>query len=135
ISGGSSNYRSLQLPAQRLLKQGLTLGVAYTWSKALGTSASNEGNFINIVCSRCYDYRVLDFDRRHTLVVNYLYDLPKLRSDNWLVRSAVNGWQLTGISQFLSGQPLELGFGIPNIDTPQRVTGSPTPTPPPRPSP
>src|SRR5262249_21645960 len=87
--GGSSNYHSLQVSAQRRFKQGLTFGVAYTWSKALGTSASNEGNFINIVCSRCYDYRVLDFDRQHTLVVNYLYDLPKLRSDNWLVRSAV----------------------------------------------
>jgi len=122
--GGSSNYHSLQVSAQRRFKQGLTFGVAYTWSKALGTSASNEGNFINIVCSRCYDYRVLDFDRQHTLVVNYLYDLPKLRSNNWLVRSAVNGWQLTGISQFLSGQPLELGFGIPNINTSQRVSGS-----------
>ncbi len=122
--GGSANYHSMQVTAQRRFKQGLTFGLAYTWSKALGTSSSNEGNFINIVCSRCYDYRVLDFDRKHVLVVNYLYDLPKLKSGNWLVKSALNGWQLTGISQFLSGQPLELGFSIPNINTAQRISGS-----------
>src|SRR5262249_36752671 len=81
-------------------------------------------NFINIVCSRCYDYRVLSFDRTHNLVINYLWELPKLRSDNWLVKSVVNNWQLTGITTFQSGQPTELGFGIPNINTSQRISGS-----------
>jgi hypothetical protein len=110
--------------AQRRFRQGLTFGMAYTWSKALGTSSDAEGNFINIVCSRCYDYRVLSFDRKHTLVVNYLYDLPKLRVDNWLMKGALNGWQITGVSQFMSGQPLELGYGIPDINTAQRISGS-----------
>src|SRR5262249_29307719 len=54
--GGSSNYHSLQATVQRRFKQGLSLGAAYTWSKALGTASDVEGNFINIVCSRCYDY-------------------------------------------------------------------------------
>ncbi|MCI0393233.1 MAG: Plug and carboxypeptidase regulatory-like domain-containing protein [Acidobacteria bacterium] len=122
--GGSSNYHSLQATAQRRFKRGLTLGAAYTWSKALGTASASEGEFINIVCSRCYDYRALSFDRRHALVINYLYDLPKVRSDNWLLKGALNGWQITGITQFLSGLPRELGFGIPNINTAQRVSGS-----------
>ncbi len=122
--GGSANYHSLQVTAQRRFRQGLVFGLAYTWSKALGTSTDNEGNFINIVCSRCYDYRVLSFDRRHVLVVNYLYDLPKFRSNNWLIKGVFNGWQITGIAQFQSGQPLELGFGIPDINTSQRVSGS-----------
>jgi carboxypeptidase family protein/TonB-dependent receptor-like protein len=122
--GGSSNYHSLQVTAQRRFRQGLTFGLAYTWSKALGTASDAEGNFTNIVCSRCYDYRVLSFDRKHALVVNYLYDLPKLRSNNWLTNGVLNGWQVTGISQFMSGQPLELGFGIPNIAIGQRISGS-----------
>ncbi len=122
--GGSSNYHSLQATAQRRFKRGLTLGLAYTRSKALGTASASEGEFINIVCSRCYDYRVLSFDRRHALVANYLYNLPKVRSDNWLLKGALNGWQITGITQFLSGLPRELGFGIPNINTAQRISGS-----------
>ena len=122
--GGSSNYHSLQATLQRRFKQGLNLGAAYTWSKALGTASDAEGNFINIVCSRCYDYRLLTFDRRHILNVNYLWDLPKLKADNWFIKSVVNNWQITGITQFQSGVPTELGFGIPNINTSQRVTGS-----------
>jgi hypothetical protein len=123
--GGSSNYHSLQATLQRRFKQGLNLGVAYTWSKALGTASAVEGEFINIVCSRCYDYRLLSFDRTHNLVVNYLWDVPKFKSDNWFVKGVVNNWQLTGISTFQSGQPTELGFGLPNgINTSQRITGS-----------
>src|SRR5262249_42094780 len=98
--------------------------LAYTWSKALGTATDNEGNFINPICSRCYDYRVLNFDRTHVVAINYLYDLPKIKSGNWLARSVANGWQITGVTQFQSGQPVELGFGIPNINTNQRISGS-----------
>src|SRR5262245_21472861 len=122
--GGSSNYHSLQATVQRRFRQGLSLGAAYTWSKALGTASDVEGNFINIICSRCFDYRVLSFDRTHNLVINYLWDLPKLKSDSRLIKGIVNNWQLTGITTFQSGVPTELGFGIPNINTSQRINGS-----------
>jgi hypothetical protein len=122
--GGSSNYHSLQATLQRRFRQGLTFGAAYTWSKALGTASANEGEFTNIVCSRCYDYRTLSFDRQHTLVFNYQWDLPKLKSDNWLAKGIVNGWQITGTTQFLSGTPRELGFGIQGINVNQFISGS-----------
>src|SRR5262249_32759851 len=122
--GGSANYHSLQVTAQRRYRRGLTLGLAYTWSKALGTATDNEGNFINPICSRCYDYRLLNFDRTHVVAINYLYDLPKIKSGYRLARGVVNGWQITGVTQFQSGQPTELGFGIPNINTSQRISGS-----------
>src|SRR5262249_18916799 len=122
--GGSSNYHSLQATLQRRFRRGLSYGMAYTWSKALGTASDAEGNFINIVCSRCYDYRALGFDRQHMLVFNYLWDLPKIKSGNWLARGAVNGWQITGVTQFLSGTPRELGFGIQGISANQFISGS-----------
>jgi hypothetical protein len=122
--GGSSNYHSLQATVQRRFRQGLKLGAAYTWSKALGTASNVEGEFINIVCSRCFDYRLLSFDRTHNLVIDYLWDIPKLQTDNWLVKGVVNNWQITGITTFQSGVPTELGFGIPNINTSQRINGS-----------
>src|SRR5262249_34190795 len=67
---------------------------------------------------------LLNFDRKHTLVINYLYDLPKLKTNHRLVKTVVNDWQLTGISTFQSGVPTELGFGIPSINTSQRINGS-----------
>jgi carboxypeptidase family protein/TonB-dependent receptor-like protein len=124
--GGSSNYHSLQATVQRRFKAGLNLGAAYTWSKALGTSGAQdaETNWINPVCSRCYDYQPLSFDRTHNLVINYLWDLPKLKTDNFLVKSVVNNWQITGITTFQSGVPTELNFGINGVDVTQRVLGT-----------
>lgn len=122
--GGSSNYHSLQATVQRRFRRGLSFGAAYTWSKALGTASNVEGEYINIICSRCYDYRLLSFDRQHTLVFNYLWDLPKTKSDNWLAKGIVNGWQITGVTQFLSGTPRELSFGIQGISTNQYISGS-----------
>ncbi|MFM7989519.1 MAG: hypothetical protein ACKPKO_60415, partial [Candidatus Fonsibacter sp.] len=100
--GGSSNYHSLQATLQRRFRQGITFGAAYTWSKALGTASAAEGEFINIVCSRCYDYRLLSFDRQHILNFNYVWDLPTLKTNRWLLKGIVNGWQLTGVTQFMS---------------------------------
>ena len=122
--GGSANYHSLQATVQRRFRQGVTFGAAYTWSKALGTASDVEGNFINIVCSRCYDYRILSFDRRHILNFNYVWDLPKIKTNNWLAKGAVNGWQLTGVTQFMSGTPTELGYGIQGINANQHISGS-----------
>ena len=122
--GGSANYHSLQATAQRRFKQGLNLGAAYTWSKALGTSQDAEGNFINPVCSRCYDYRPLNFDRTHNLVINYLWDLPKLKTDNRLLKGVANNWQITGITTFQSGAPTELNFGFPDVDVTQLILGT-----------
>lgn len=122
--GGSSNYHSLQATMQRRFRRGVTFGAAYTWSKALGTASAVEGEFINIVCSRCFDYRTLSFDRQHILNINYVWDLPTLKSDNWFAKGVVNGWQITGVTQFMSGTPRELGFGIQGINSNQHISGS-----------
>jgi hypothetical protein len=122
--GGSSNYHSLQATLQRRFKQGITFGMAYTWSKALGTASNVEGEFINIVCSRCVDYRTLSFDRQHILNFNYVWDLPTVKTGNWLAKNVVNGWQITGVTQFMSGTPRELGFGIQGININQFISGS-----------
>jgi hypothetical protein len=122
--GGSSNYHSLQATLQRRFSRGVTFGAAYTWSKALGTASAAEGEFINIVCSRCYDYRLLSFDRQHVLNLNYIWDLPKVKASHWLAKGVLNDWQLTGVTQFMTGTPRELGYGIQGINTSQHISGS-----------
>ncbi len=121
--GGSSNYHSLQVSMSKRLGQSLNVGLAYTYSKAMGT-ANAYGDFINPVCSRCADYRRLAFDRTHLAVINYDWRLPGLKNQNWLLKSAVNGWQITGITQFISGQPEDVNAGINNININQRLGGS-----------
>jgi hypothetical protein len=121
--GGSANYHSLQATASRRFGRSVNLGMAYTFSKAMGT-ANSYGDFINPVCSRCADYRRLDFDRTHIMVVNYDWRLPGLNNRNWLIKGVTGGWQITGITQFISGQPADVGAGINNININQRLGGS-----------
>lgn len=123
---GSSNYHSLQVTAQRRLSRGFTLGLAYTWSKAMDT-ANGDGDFTNPVCTRCYDYRLASFDRTHMLAINYVWDLPGLGrrlGDNWLSKAVFDGWELSGISQFMTGLPTEVDIGIPSVNLQQRINGS-----------
>jgi hypothetical protein len=75
--GSSANYNALQISANRRVSD-LTVGVAYTWSKVLGTDTdySFVGNPLN---HRKADYAPLPYDRTQTLVVNYVYNLPPWR--------------------------------------------------------
>ena len=124
--GGSSNYHSLQVAVNRKFTKSVTYGVAYTWSKVMGT-ANADGDFINPICSRCADYRRLAFDRTHNLVVSYDWKLPALGTklgDKWFTRGALNGWQVTGISTFISGQPEDVSVSIANVGIGQLIGGT-----------
>jgi len=70
------------------------------------------------------DYRRLNFDRTHLMVINYDWRIPGLRDGNRLVKGVTNGWQVTGITQFISGSPTQAGVGIPNVNLNQRINGS-----------
>ncbi|HVF87298.1 MAG TPA: hypothetical protein VM866_06900, partial [Pyrinomonadaceae bacterium] len=101
-------------------------GLAYTWSKVMGT-ANGDGDFSHPTDTRGYDYRRLDFDRTHILAINYIFNTPKLSryvGENWLTRAALDNWEFSGISQFSTGQPIDIGIGIQDVNLNQRITGS-----------
>jgi hypothetical protein len=125
-NAGSSNFNSLQVAVNRRFSRGFTYSIAYTWSKALGTT-SGDSDFVNPNATRLYEYRLLSFDRAHAFVTTYVYDLPKAGKhlgDHWLARGVLNGWQVSGITSLISGSPFELGVGIAGINVNQRVAGS-----------
>jgi Carboxypeptidase regulatory-like domain/TonB-dependent Receptor Plug Domain len=125
----NSNYNSLQIGVTRRFKNNFTFGVAYTFSKTL-TNASTDGEVTNSFNGKVFDYRVADFDRTHVLVINYVYNLPKLSKitgGNSLTRGILDNWQISGISQFVSGTPFDLsltGLGAQG----SRLVGTPTAT-------
>jgi hypothetical protein len=121
--GGSANYHALQTTLNKRFGSSVNFGLAYTWSKAMGTS-NGYTDGINPICSRCADYRRLAFDRTHLMVINYDWRVPGLKDANWLIKGVTNGWQITGITQFISGSPAQAGVGIPNVNLNQRVAGS-----------
>jgi hypothetical protein len=125
--GGTSNYNSLQVGLNRRFAKGLFFGLAYTWSKALAT-VTNDGDFIRIDGNtRLANYGPAGFDRRHSFSINYIYELPNIArrfgADNKFTRAAFDGWQISGITRFQSGNPYGVGFSINGINN-QNITGS-----------
>ncbi|MDQ3756082.1 MAG: carboxypeptidase-like regulatory domain-containing protein [Acidobacteriota bacterium] len=119
---GRSNYHALFATLHQRLARGLTFDVNYTLSKSL----DQIGQIQNAVSefSTSYfpdaDYGPSDFDRRHILNANAVYDLPfgrgrRFQTGNW-ADNLIGGWYIAGIFQASSGVPLLVvqgtqGFG------------------------
>lgn len=122
-NGASSNYNSLQVSVNRRLARGLQFGAAYTFSKALDVADSDTTAVSPYFPARSRNYGLAGFDRSHALVVNYLYELPKF-AGHWHFRPAhwaLDDWQLSGITSFISGAPFTPGFSTTNSAD---ITGS-----------
>ena len=67
------------------------------------------------------DYNPVPYDRTQTFNIHYLIDLGNRFKGNRLFGEALNGWQVSGISQAMSGFPLpsenglNFGFGFGNF--------------------
>ena len=110
--GTNNNYNALQTSLNKRVGA-LQLGVAYTWSKALGVSVGH------ITDTRAAGYGPLPQDRTQSLVVNYIYDLPGVHKgsflDNAATRLVVNGWQLSGLTSVSSGAPVNVTYGVSGV--------------------
>jgi hypothetical protein len=122
-NGGSSNFHSLQVALNRRYAKGLFLGVAYTYGKALGVT-TNDTDFIRIDnLNRQQNYGPLGIDRRNTLAINYVYEIPGLFAKNSWEHSLVDGWQVAGVTRLQSGAPYEVSFSVQGFAN-QNITGS-----------
>jgi hypothetical protein len=108
----NSNYHALQVQANRRVTTSLAFGVAYTWSKAMDLVDNNNNNINPFIDPRVRNYGKAGFDRTHNLTINYVYKLPRLSKywDNGFTRQALDGWELSGITSFISGAPLGIGY-------------------------
>jgi hypothetical protein len=100
-----SNYNSLQVTWNKQSGP-LTFLTNYTYSKALGIRGENgsqTGDPFNLK----NNYATLPSDRRHIFNVAYVYQLPTLHNGNSFVKSATNGWQVSGILQYQTGADLQ----------------------------
>jgi hypothetical protein len=100
-----SNYNSMQVTWNK--QQGrLIYMVNYTFSKALGIRGEN-GSATGDPTSLVHNYGTLPSNRKNIFNAAYVYQFPNLRSGNMFAKGALNGWQLSGITQFQSGVDLQ----------------------------
>jgi hypothetical protein len=105
-----ANYNGLQVSWNK--SSGIVqFGANYTFSKDLATAASYNNQIVDPVNLR-NDYNPATFDRTQVVNAHYLIDLGKrYHGGNHLFSEAANGWQISGISSFSSGQNLASGQG------------------------
>jgi Carboxypeptidase regulatory-like domain/TonB dependent receptor len=107
FNGTNSNYNSLQVSVRTQSWQGLTLQASYTWSHALDY---NDGDVPGNIAQNPYNWKLeygsAGFDRRHMLILSYVYDIPLFSHRQGLLRTTLGGWTLSGITSLQSGTPL-----------------------------
>lgn len=123
--GANSSYHSLQVSGNRRFTHGLQFGASWTWSKALDYNDTDFTNVSLLIPARIWNYGLASFDRTHVVKINYLWDIPAPHWKSAIARLATQGWQLSGITSFVSGTPLSVGF---TQVTASDITGSPTDT-------
>ena len=113
----SSRYKSLQVAWNRRFTNGLLFGVSYTLSKS-----EDDGSNQRDVVPDTYDTSMLwgpsEFDARHMLVFNYLYNLPLFRDRTKLTGKLLGGWQISGVTQFQTGLPCSVASATDFTKTP-----------------
>jgi hypothetical protein len=106
-----SNYNSLQASYRHQTSHGLNLGANYTWSHAID-NAGGQGDNHDEDWHNLFRWRgSSQLDRRHIVTLGYTYDLPVFRHSSGLLKNALGGWTVSGITTFMSGTPLDIGCG------------------------
>jgi hypothetical protein len=111
----NSHYNSLQVDLHGRVTHDLQLQFGYTFSKAIDATTSNGSggdlqNVTNPYAGWRYDVGPSQFDRRHNAFVNFVYDVPLFRNtSNRFLKTALGGWQTSGILTFQTGAPIDLG--------------------------
>jgi outer membrane receptor protein involved in Fe transport len=118
-SGQNLNYNGLQITVEKRLSQHISVIGFYVWSKTLGSaSLQTTGNIGNSAGTEPEDYADLklerqraDNDRTHVSTTSVVWKPDYFGGYNRYVRMALNGWSISAIATFESGQPLAIITG------------------------
>lgn len=120
----NSHYNGLQVDLNSQIGRGLFLRAFYTYSRTIdpvngstsGTSGGTGGGDLQDVSNPYlgwrYDIGPSGFDRTHVALVDFIYDIPLFRGNqSHLLKTALGGWQASGIVTMESGLPFNVQLG------------------------
>src|SRR5208337_3526465 len=123
-TGANSHYNGLQITTMKRLGHGLMGQINYTWSRCMDTVSN--GGFLQFSAGGILsplpgdlarDYGPCDYDIRHNLNAQYVYQLP-VKIGNRPLGYALNGWQVSGTVFWHSGIPFSV------LSTPYSANGN-----------
>ena len=111
---GNSTYNALQVGINKGVSHGLGLLANFTWSHAIDDGSGFEDSGFQIRAVNPYpQFAYLNksnssYDARKRFVAGYTYQAPSLHGDHTFLNMLVGGWQLSGITTFQSGFPVDI---------------------------
>ncbi|MFZ0821082.1 MAG: carboxypeptidase regulatory-like domain-containing protein [Candidatus Acidiferrales bacterium] len=123
-TGANSHYNGLQLTASKRLGHGLQGQINYTFSRC--TDEVSNGGLLQFSSGAILsplpgalarNYGPCDYDVRHNLNVEYVYQLP-IKVQNHTLAHVLNGWQVSGTVFLHSGLPFSV------LSTPYSANGN-----------
>jgi hypothetical protein len=123
---GQSFYDSLVVDVVKQTGRGLTMDMNYGWSRQEGDSFSSEQDYNNGYSGvedfqnmRGAAHALTGFDLPQVVKGFVTYELPFGQGQRWgasfnrALRSAVGGWQTSGLVSYYTGQPFRVGAANP----------------------
>jgi hypothetical protein len=106
-----SHYSALQATLAHHFAKGLYFQSAYTWAKSIDDVSTASVAFVTRVNDQD-DARasrgLSDFDRRQRFVASGVYQLPFFASANGIEKTALGGWEASGVVILQSGTPFSV---------------------------
>jgi hypothetical protein len=138
-TGANSHYSGLQMSAMKRVGHGLMGQINYSFSRCMDTVSN--GGFLQFSAGGILsplpgdlarDYGPCDYDIRHNLNAQYVYQFP-IKVKNQMLGDVLNGWQVSGTAFWHSGIPFSVlstpysadGKGIVNGSGPQFASAVP----------
>jgi hypothetical protein len=105
---GASIYHGLQSQLNRHFRNGLTMQVAYTFSRTIDNSTADFFT-TSLTPRRPQDFQdwksersVSALSRAHRLTVAAVYDLPFFKNGNWTMKNIVGNWSFSPVYTYES---------------------------------
>jgi outer membrane receptor protein involved in Fe transport len=109
---GVSRYNSLQTSVQHRIAGGFQIEAAYTYSRNVTNTANQDTEAAFAPVQNAFDTAaevgLSNQDTPHSLSINYIWELPFFSGSHGLMRQALHGWKIVGISTFRSGTPVNI---------------------------
>jgi hypothetical protein len=127
IPMATNRYDAWQTNITRRFSQGLFLTMSYTWSKAIGIDPGNSDSSLRFWVPSEYSKNraVLDFDRTHSFVTAFTYELPFGRNHRWAQSGPaswiIGGWKIIPNIAWYSGMPFIVTADGSSLNAPQNT--------------
>jgi Carboxypeptidase regulatory-like domain len=123
-NSGHSNYHGVTLSLMQRVTKGFSGSINYTWSHALDDVSNGGISPFSVNDSLQYqfnpagvgvqNYSNADYDVRHNMSANYVWDLP-FKSSKRFLNQVIGGWTISGTFFARTGYPFTATDGLPGL--------------------